>query len=149
MAKKTPDYTLDDKALDEARAKLKKMADTQKSKLVWAATGAAAQRVATLAKRAWKAVDDPNTPEQISKKIAVRRSSRVSNRTGNPSYRIGVLGGAKPQNSNLAHWRFVEFGTEKAPAKRIWQKVGESAGSQAFKYFEKRMIRELKKIEKE
>lgn len=42
-----------------------------------------------------KQLDDPATAEEISKNIAVRWNGRVFKRTGDPSFRVGVLGGAR------------------------------------------------------
>src|SRR5690554_1060777 len=39
--------------------------------------------------------DDPRTPESIARNIAIRFSNKTFRRTGDVSFRIGVLGGAK------------------------------------------------------
>jgi HK97 gp10 family phage protein len=89
-----------------------------------------------------RSIDDPLTAEQIAKNIDVRWNGRNYKATGDPSFRIGVLGGAKQyaatkdnvrkgragstyqtagDKSNPGgdtwYWRFVEFGTEKDAAR--------------------------------
>lgn len=142
------DFKLDEKALERAQRILKTLADKDKNKALWAGTGAAASVVAKKARQEWRTMDDPNTPEQIAKQIAVRRSARTTQRTGNPTYRVGVRGGANTKKSDHAHWRMLEFGTEHHPAYRIWGAILETVGSQAFKAFETKLTAELDKITK-
>lgn len=142
------DFKLDEKALMRAQKILKTLANKERNKALWAGTGAAASAVAKLARQEWRTLDDPDTPEQISKRIAVRRSARTTQRTGNPTYRVGVRGGANPRRSDHAHWRFVEFGTEHHPGYRVWGAVLERAGGPAFKAFEQKLTAELNKIVK-
>lgn len=86
-------------------------------------------------------INDPATKEEIAKNIAVRFSSRESRRTGDVIFRVGVLGGARRYantkenrrarrvgesystdgssanpGGDTYYWRFVEFGTQDAPA---------------------------------
>lgn len=71
-----------------------------------------------------KAIDDPQTREQIAKNIAVASGSKARAReAGGLLMRIGVQGGARPLSAdpgtpggNTTHWRFVEFGTSVARA---------------------------------
>lgn len=79
-----------------------------------------------------KSIDDPATAESIANNITIRWSSRRFKRTGDLGFRIGVLGGAKGYakasgevkgkgksnpGGDTYYWRFVEFGTQKFPAK--------------------------------
>lgn len=141
-------FKLDEKALLRAQKILNTLANKDRNKALWAGTGAAASVVAKKARQDWRTVDDPDTPEQIAKKIAIRRSARTTRITGNPTYRVGVRGGANSRKSDHAHWRFLEFGTEHHPAYRIWGAILETVGSQAFKAFETKLTAELDKITK-
>ena len=86
-------------------------------------------------------IDDPDTREQISKNVSVRFANREFRRTGDVMFLVGILGGAR-QYSNTKenvrkrrvgqtyktngssanpggdtwYWRFVELGTQHAPA---------------------------------
>jgi HK97 gp10 family phage protein len=87
-------------------------------------------------------IDDPDTPENIEKNIAVRESRRQGKRAGGIAMRVGVLGGAKQYVENIRniqagrvgkkyrvggskknpggdtfYWRFWEFGTKKLRAR--------------------------------
>lgn len=89
-------------------------------------------------------VDDPLTQEAIYKNIVASFSSREFRRTGNLTFRVGVMGGARQyantkdnvrkgragNNYKTAgdkgnpggdtwYWRFVEFGTEQMAARPI------------------------------
>lgn len=89
-------------------------------------------------------VDDPLTREAIHKNIVASFSSRQFRRTGDLAFRVGVMGGARQYantKSNVRkgragakyktagdkgnpggdtwYWRFLEFGTEHAPAKPV------------------------------
>lgn len=86
-------------------------------------------------------VNDPQTPEDISKNITIRFSTSTFRRTGDVLFRVGVLGGARAYANTRAnvrkgragaayktegdktnpggdtwYWRMVEFGTENMPA---------------------------------
>lgn len=47
-------------------------------------------------------LDDPATAEEISKNIVVRWSGRHFKRTGDPAFRVGVLGGARANITDQA-----------------------------------------------
>ncbi|HBC9089269.1 TPA: HK97 gp10 family phage protein [Citrobacter koseri] len=89
-------------------------------------------------------VDDPLTREAIHKNIVSSFSSRQFRRTGDLAFRVGVMGGARQYANTKAnvrkgragakyktagdkgnpggdtwYWRFLEFGTEHAPAKPV------------------------------
>jgi len=87
----------------------------------------AANLVAQKAKEGALRIDDPATAANIAKNIAVRWSGRFFKATGNLKFRVGVMGGAggpKPSEyyegnpgKDTRHWRYLEFGTSKMPAK--------------------------------
>jgi HK97 gp10 family phage protein len=67
-----------------------------------------------------RAIDDPETREQIFKNISVSGGgSRRERRMGGPMMRVGILGGARHRKGdgldglpggNTTHWRWIEFG---------------------------------------
>lgn len=86
----------------------------------------AAQVIRDAARKNAEAIDDPASPEMISKNIVERWSSTYNKATGDLKFRVGVMGGAggSAKTEKLAgnpggdtrHWRFPEFGTEKTAA---------------------------------
>lgn len=87
-------------------------------------------------------LDDPQSPQDISKNITVRFSTSTFRRTGDVLFRVGVLGGARAYANTKAnvrkgragsayktdgdktnpggdtwYWRMLEFGTENMQAK--------------------------------
>ena len=103
--------------LDELNAKLLAVTEDMRKKGGRYALRKAAQIIQKDAQQRARQFDDPSTPENISENIALRWNGRLYKRRGDIGFRIGVRGGARPQDSNLAHWRLVEFGTSKAAAK--------------------------------
>lgn len=106
-----------------------------------AALGAAARVVRDQIRQNAARVNDPQTPESIAKNVVERFASRSSKASGNPQFRVGVLGGAKspgdpgaPGGSTF-HWRFVEFGTEKMAAQPIVRPAGEQSAQAAIDKF--------------
>jgi HK97 gp10 family phage protein len=86
-------------------------------------------------------IDDSSTAEEIGKNIVVRWSTKTFKQTGDLAFRIGVLGGARQSSQKYKdigvfagkgkanpggdtfYWRFLEFGTETAPAKPFMRKA--------------------------
>lgn len=89
-------------------------------------------------------VDDPATPNNIAKNVAIRFSSKKTRSNGGSTYSLGIRGGSKSYANTKAnvragkagtkyktdgsksnpggdtyYWRFLEFGTAKMPAKPI------------------------------
>lgn len=67
-------------------------------------------------------INDPNSPADIAKNIAV--STRVYPRLGEVRSRVGVKGGARPDSKktgydpkNTGHWRLYELGSSEQPAR--------------------------------
>lgn len=87
----------------------------------------AAQVIRNAAKEKAEALDDPRTAANIANNIVERWSPRTFKATGNMKFRVGVMGGAggSARGGDLSalpggdtrHWRYVEFGTEKTPAR--------------------------------
>jgi HK97 gp10 family phage protein len=88
-----------------------------------------------------KQIDDPQSAEDISKNIVVQFGKAFAN-TGDVTFRVGVMGGAKTYantkgnvragkagksyatggdksnpGGDTFYWRFIEFGTSKLPAR--------------------------------
>ena len=92
----------------------------------------AAMLIAEKAKQGARSIDDPDTGRSIADNVAIRWNSRRFNRTGDLSFRIGVLGGAKIKikgNPDLGpggvtpHWRYLEFGTSNMHAQPFMRKA--------------------------
>lgn len=116
--------------------------------------------------------DDPTTQEQIAKNVVVRWSSRRFKKTGDLSFRVGVLGGARQygdtkenrrkervgatyktagDKSNPGgdtwYWRFKEFGVPSRgiPARPFLRSAGETAAEKAVTAFVEAYDRALDK----
>lgn len=88
-----------------------------------------------------RAIDDPNSPQQIWKQIAIAESSRQSKQVGGVVMRVGVRGGARKGNSDVYYWRFVELGTQHMRARPFLRPALEN-NSQAVS---DRLVSELNK----
>lgn len=118
----------------------------------------AANLIASKAKQGAARIDDPQTSQDIEKNIAVRWSGRTFKATGNPAFRVGVMGGAggsKPTEyykdnpgGDTRHWRYVEFGTHNHRAEPFMRPALENNINQAVTVFgdelEKKIARLLK-----
>lgn len=95
-------------------------------------------------------LDDPNTPENIAANISVRWDGKHFRRTHDPKFRVGVRGGAKGYakasgemkgkgkdnpGGDTFYWRFIEFGTEKIPARPFLRPALRSGSQEAIKIF--------------
>jgi len=81
--------------------------------------------------------DDPETARSIADNVAVRFSSRAS-KGGKIVFRVGIRGGAvlskggqKRGGAPTPHWRLLEFGTERMPARPFVRQALEGNISQA------------------
>lgn len=104
----------------------------------------AANIIADAARSNAERLDDPTTAESIAKNIDVRFATKTFRRTGNPAFRIGVLGGAQQYANTRAnkrkgrvgsayktagdksnpggdtwYWRQLEFGNKNAAPKPV------------------------------
>lgn len=94
-------------------------------------------------------VDDPQTKEAINKNIVAAFGAKRYKATGDLSFRIGVLGGAKSRKKlrsgedrnsgnpggDTFYWRFVEMGTQRVAARPFLRNVGDQVGQQAVDTF--------------
>ena len=103
-----------------------------------------------------RAIDDPKTPSSIPDNIVVRAMSKRKRNAlkADAGVRVGVLGGAKQgdkgaQNPNKGgdtfHWRFVEFGTQRASAKPFMRPAVTQSQARAIAKFFERYNQEFQK----
>lgn len=112
--------------LADLEEKLKVVADDVKNRGGRFALRKAALVVMGKAKAAAQRIDDPATAKNTAENLAVRWSGKSFKRTGNLTFRVGVLGGAGGNKKSSAlsglpggdtrNWRMVEFGTQHMPA---------------------------------
>ena len=136
--------------LDELQAKLKSVSEDTQMKGGRFALRKAAQVIQAKAKQNAERVNDPATPEEIAKNIAIRWSGKHFKSTGDLMFRVGVLGGAKGfaaargevkgrgkgnPGGDTYYWRFLEFGTSKIAAQPFLRDVIESKHSEAISEF--------------
>ena len=129
--------------LDSVTGKLDAVSQVTRDKSGRAALRKAANVIRDRARNNAARVDDPLTKEAIYKNIVVSFSSKAFRRTGDPTFRVGVMGGAgntpiqRPTSekagwvkvltlpeikvipAGIRYWRFTEFGTEHAAAKPV------------------------------
>lgn len=92
-------------------------------------------------------VNDPKTPETISKNIVAKAGAKKYDRSrGGPAFRIGVLGGARDMSKygevngagkenpggDTFYWRFLEFGTSKMAAQPFMRPAMNQGADAAF-----------------
>lgn len=117
-----------------------------------------------------KGLDDPATKEAIHKNVRIQASRSLSRSQGGVAVRLGVLGGAKSYTNNRLnrrkqragkqystdgssknpggdtfHWRFLEFGTSKMPAKPIFRPALAQKGDQAIQAAINAMLEDIQK----
>lgn len=137
----------------------------------------AAAIIANKAKANAGRFDDPATAQNIAANISVRWDGRHFKRTGDPAFRVGVLGGAKQYattkenvrkgragdtyqtggdkgnpGGDTYYWRFLEFGTSKMPAQPFMRPAAESSVgaviSEFAKQYEAALGRAIRKARK-
>lgn len=103
----------------------------------------AANVIRDQAKENAERIDRAETSNSIADNIAVRFGSRQTKRTGDITFRVGVLGGAK-KSETLAgkykggdtwYWRLVEFGTEHSRANPFMRPAIEASAQRATNEF--------------
>lgn len=128
----------------------------------------AAQVVRNAARSNALMLDDPQTANQIAKNITEKWGSKFNKSTGDLQFRVGVLGGARDYSAygeittgknasgnpggDTFYWRFLEFGTEKMPARPFLRRALEDNAQKATDVFvseySKAIDRALKKAAK-
>lgn len=130
--------------LDSVLGKMDAVSQVTRGKAGRTALRKAASIIRDRARNNAARVDDLLTKEAIYKNIVVTFSSKAFRRTGDPTFRVGVMGGARQYGNTKAnvrkgragksfntagdkgnpggdtwYWRFLEFGTEHMVAKPI------------------------------
>ena len=111
--------------MGQFQRKIEKLANPKKAKSIARKAARQAMNIVRDAARSnAKAIDDTETSEMIQKNIAVQ-GGKTSN-SNEIRIRVGVRGGASRNQHSVStsglsggdtrHWRYVEFGTSKAPA---------------------------------
>lgn len=111
--------------MDQLKRKLDQLSNPKKAKQIARKAGRQAMNLVRDAARLnAKAIDDPDTREMIQKNITVQAGKTRS--ANEIKIRVGVKGGASQNQHSVStaglsggdtrHWRYVEFGTSKAPA---------------------------------
>lgn len=112
-------FEIDVQGLDALNAKLKSVTEDLRKKGGRTALRKAAQLIRDDARKSARLFDDPATPSSIPENIIERWNGRLYKKRKDLGFRIGVKGGARPNNDpdNTAHWRYIEFGTSKVTAR--------------------------------
>lgn len=146
------------KGLEEIIENLQKLSNKEMKKIMRKATRAGAGEIRKTAKKNAKALDDPKTPENISKNIVTRARRTIDKSEIKMS--VGILGGARKMEKygelkgagkgnaggDTFYWRFLEFGTSKMPAKPFMRNAMMSSQQQAFDKTVEKAKEEFKKL---
>lgn len=145
--------------VDELMLKLKAVSRETANKGGRAALRKAAKIVLDAAKSGAQRLDDPATADDIEKNLVIRRDRKAFKR-GDLALRVGVRGGAQGGNKkseafaglpgkDTRHWRYLEFGTEKIPARPFMRPAlsnNVTKASDAFiAEYDKRLARAIKR----
>ena len=156
--------------VDELMLKLKAVSRETANKGGREALRKAAKIILDAAKDGAQRLDDPATAEDIEKNLVIRwnrkafkqggRWKSISNtKSGDLALRVGVRGGAGGNKKSEAfaglpgkdtrHWRYLEFGTEKMPARPFMRPALSNnvmKASDAFiAEYDKRLTRAIKR----
>lgn len=140
--------------MKELKERLKLVSDDIINKGGRSALRSAANVIRKEAKLNAERIDDPNTPEKIADNIAVRWDRDTFRKTGNPAFKVGVLGGAKKggkksgagKGGDTFYWRFIEFGTESIHAKPFLRPAMDTQQKQAIDKFVDAYKKQLDKV---
>ncbi len=157
--------------LDEIKKRLKLVSDDIANKGGRSALRSAANVIRKEARLRAGQLDDPNTPNKIADNIVVRWDRKQFRKTGNPSFRVGILGGAqqyastkenkrkgrvgkfyktdgdkKNPGGDTFYWRFLEFGTEKMAPKPFMRPAMDAQKRQAIDKFVEAYKKQLDKL---
>ncbi|GGZ83274.1 hypothetical protein GCM10007161_13450 [Ignatzschineria indica] len=140
------------KGVDELIKRLKKTQLEVVEEVAPKALREAAKVVATEAKRRAELIDDPKSPENISKNITVQKSSKRNTPQDAVKYRVGVRGGGEPNDDknpsggDTWYWRLIEFGTVKMEAKPFMRPAMAAKQQEAAAVFISSFKEELDKV---
>jgi len=140
--------------MKELKEKLKSVSDDMINKGGRSALRSAANVIRKEAKERAERLDDPNTPERIADNVVVRWDRKTFRKTGNPAFKVGILGGAKKDSKKKGrggdtfYWRFLEFGTAKMPAKPFMRPAIDTKQKEAIDKFVEAYKKQLDKLMK-
>ncbi|MES2625889.1 MAG: HK97-gp10 family putative phage morphogenesis protein [Pseudomonadota bacterium] len=113
----------------------------------------AANFIAAKAKENAQKLDDPETAKNTAKNISVRWGGKRFKSTGDPNFRIGILGGAGGNKKaadldslpgkDTRTWRHLELGTEKTPAQPFLRPSLQNNTGEAISIFAKEYERAI------
>lgn len=150
--------------LDEVLRKMKKLPLELRKKAARVAGRKGANVIARAVKANAKALDRPETPNNISANVKVQFASRVFRQTGDIQFRVGIAGGAKQYADNRLnrrqgrvgkayntggstfYWRFLEFGTQHAPARPFMRPAMEASINPATEAVVTEMGKQIDKL---
>lgn len=139
--------------LKELKERLKKVSDDMINKGGRSALRSAANVIRKEAQINAAKFDDPTTPERIADNVVVRWDRKTFKKTGNPAFKVGVIGGAKGgankkqgKGGDTFYWRFLEFGTENMAAKPFMRPAMDSQQQQAIDKFVEAYKKQLDKV---
>jgi HK97 gp10 family phage protein len=135
-------FDVDVKGLAEIERKLKLLPQRLGQNAMRRALRKGANVIRDAARINARAIDNPETREQIFKNVSVSGGgSRMERRMGGPMMRVGIRGGARHRKGdgldglpggNTTHWRWVEFGTSQVPARPFMRQAAASSASAAY-----------------
>lgn len=146
--------------IDDLVAKLDSISQDVRYKGGRFALRKAAQVIRDGARQNATRLDDPSTARDIEENIVERWNGRLFKQTGNIGFRVGVKGGAKLSKDNkdegkgspTPHFRLLEFGTEKMPAKPLLRdamgKTMQAATDTFISEYSKAIDRAIKRAKK-
>lgn len=139
--------------LDELKKNLKKVSDDIINKGGRSALRSAANVIKKEAQINAAKFDDPTTPERIADNVVVRWDRKNFRKTGNPSFKVGIMGGAKSggkqkqgKGGDTFYWRFLEFGTAKMAAKPFMRPAMDAKQQEAVDKFVEAYKKQLDKV---
>ncbi|HBA8920200.1 TPA: HK97 gp10 family phage protein [Escherichia coli] len=153
--------------LDALQQKLTALTREAQGKAARSALRKAANVIRDRARTNAARVDDPATRESIYLNVATRFNRKKYRQTGDPAFRVGVLGGARQYANSKAnvrkglagktyltagdkgapggdtwYWRFLEFGTERMAARPFMRPALQGADTEVINTF----VNEFEKV---
>ena len=141
------------KGLEDVRKAMRALPKEVGDKAAKRALRAAAKVIEDEVRANAQGVNDPKTRESIAANVTTRFSTKYFKRTGDPMFRVGIMGGAKggDEDSDVRkgnpggftwYWRLVEFGRSGVPA-HPFMRPAMLKGGEAITAFNTEMRRAL------
>ena len=140
--------------LDRALKNMRDLSTKVQRSSIRKATRRGAVVIRDAARATARGFDDPDTPETIWKNITIRQGRAPK---GDAKMRVGVMGGARDMSKHgevkgsgkgnpggdTFYWRFLEFGTEKMPAKPFMRPAAQSSSPEVYATVARELEREV------